>query len=358
MADAPAPPDPQADSVTFAHFSGLRNTIDPERLSPQELARARNIDLDDADEAHRRRGYRQVVAGIFHSLFTTFEGKTVAVKDGVLSLINPDYSTVSLLSGVGPEPLAYAQVGETLYFSSRVVSGQLNLRTNVVTPWGQTGGNGVWFSPVVNPQPTLPAIRGRLFGAPPLATSLAYFNGRIYLASQTTLWATELYLYNFVDKTKDYKFFESEITAIGVVTDGIYIGTKSTLWFLNGTFLEMVRQRVLDVGVLPGTMVQVPAELVHPQVRLNPEQPVQVKPAVMFVTTAGVCVGLDGGQVFNVSESRFLFPDAVRGAAMFRRQDGINSFVSTLDSQGTPQATARLGDHLTAELIRGPGVRL
>lgn len=351
---------PAADSVEFKGFTGLKNTVGRERLSAADLARADNVDLDDAGELRRRRGYTKKMSGVFHSLFTTDTGHTLGVKDGALGLINPNYTFATIQAGVGGDPdvhpIAYVQIGPTVYFSNAVTSGQISLGDFSVAAWGAQDDQGFWFSPVVNPSPTEQPVGGRLFGAPPLATALTYFNSRIYLANQHTLWATEPFLYNFVDKTKDYRFFESKITVLGAVTDGVYVGTESDVWFLGGrNYHQMARSQVLDVGAIPGTLIQAPAELVHPQLRVNPEQPLNVGPSVVFMTQNGIIAGLDGGQVFNLTEARFLFPRAASGAAIFRRQDGVNQYISVLDSRGTAASSVRFGDHLDAQLIRGTG---
>lgn len=357
MPYVPTPPGP--DSVEIAKFSGLKNTVDRERLKADELARGQNIDLDDVGEVRRRRGYTKKMSGVFHSLFTTNLEQTFAVRDGVLGLINPNYTFAAVQPGIGTDPVlsgvAYVQVGPTLYFSNRIASGRVDLTNFTVSPWGAQDDQGFWFSPVVNPSPTEPPVGGRLFGAPPLATALTYFNGRIYLASDRTLWATEMHLYNFVDKTKNHRLFESPITALGTVTDGIYVGTTQDVWFLGGDFHTHKRAWVLGVGAVPGTMVSAPAELVDPQVRLNPDQPIEVKSSVVFMTENGIVVGLDSGKTFNLTESRFLFPKAAAGAAMFRKQDGNNTYLSVLDSRGTAVSNVRFGDHLDAVLVRGSG---
>jgi hypothetical protein len=236
--------------------------------------------------------------------------------------------------------------------------------SSIVSPWGAQNDQGFWFSPVVSPTLTSQPIAGRLFGAPPLATALTYFNGRIYLASDRTLWMTELHLYNFTDKTRDHFLFESPITVLGTVTDGIYVGTTSDIWFLSPTLIFTPKGRetllkriaIMNVGAIPGTMISVPAELVHPVGQGNPDQPIESKNAVVFMTESGIVVGLDAGQTFNLTQTDFLFPAAASGAAFFRRQDGVNSYISVLDSRGTPNENARFGDHLDAVLIRGPGV--
>lgn len=343
------PQEAAPDSVSFNKFSGLKNTVTRERLAPSELEVALNIDIDDAGQIRRRRGYTRVSTGNFHSLHRTTNHTLIGVKDGTLGIINPNYSFVSLAFSAGAAPLAFVQVGDIVYFSSEDVSGKFNQLTKTVTPWG-TDGAGTWLSPVVNPIANqLPPLKGKMLGKPPLATALAYYNGRIYMAHGSTLWATELYLYDYVDKTKTYTMYESDITVLGAVTDGIYVGTKDAIWFQTGAFNEMRRQAVNQGGVYPGSLVTVLPNLLPDQLTGN------TRSAVMMLTEHGLCVGLDSGVLVNMTQNTVLFPEAIRVNSLFRMQDGVNQYVGVPDSAGSPSSNARIGDYVDAEIRRFQG---
>gem|GEM_PF-3599577 len=351
MAD---PTDPQAptDSVTFANWEGLRNTVTRERLKPTELERAVNIDIDDAGQIHRRRGYTKVASGAFHSAYSDRTGRMYVAKDGTLGLLNPDYSFEALLPGVGPEYLDYVQVGGDVFFSSMTASGVIGI-DNIVSQWGAEVAPNQWLSPVVRPTETLPPTRGKFISAPPMATALTYWNGRIYLANGNTVWATELYLYHFVDKTKNFLQFEAPVTMLATVTDGLYVGTSESVWFLSGPFNEMKRIPIMSYGVMPRSSIEVPAELIKPQISQDPQSP--IRNAVLFLTKTGLCAGFDGGIIYNLTQAEVLFPDAISAAPMFRRQDGVNSYVAVTNSGGTPSANTRMGDYIDVEIRRFQG---
>ena len=350
MALPPQPPPPGPDSVVLDKFDGLKNTVTRERLKPTELETAINIDIDDVGQIHRRRGYTRVSTANFSSLFTAAGGTVYGVRNTDIGVINPNYTFTSLGSGLTiGAPLDYAQVGTTIYFSSKTASGQIDTVAKTVSPWGATTDQGTWLSPVVNPTATLPAIRGRYLGSPPMATCLTYWNGRIYLGSGNTLWATELYLYNYVDKTKNFMMFESDVTNIGAVTDGIYVTTQDAVWFLSGTLNEMKRIPIMSYGGVPGSMVSVPAELVDPQQQTS-QSPLDSKNAVVFMSNSGLCAGLDSGSLNNLTQNDVLFPQAMSIVPLFRRQDGVNSYVGVADGGGS--TAARIGDYVDAQIIR------
>jgi hypothetical protein len=339
-------PDELPDSIVLGQFTGIRNTVAPERLAPGDLEAAVNVDLDDTGQLRRRRGVTQVDDASYHSL-RTIAGRVVGVKDGELGTIGANYAFTGLVS-VGEDPLSYTAVGETIYFSSRSASGKIV--DGVAQAWGQVGGEGQWLSPVVQPTETLGAIRGKLVGAPPLATEIEHYNGRIYLANDRWLWATELYLYDLVDKTRNFIPFEDPITMVRAVNDGCYVGTTRQLFFLSGLFAQgMKRTTVMDAPVIRGSAVSVPTANVHPAART---QPVPEGDSPVFLTRDGVCLGLDGGQVYNLTRGRVVFPGAVSAAALYREDQGANSYVAVTDSAGGPAANARIGDYVDAEVIR------
>jgi hypothetical protein len=341
------------DSIVFAQFDGLRNTILRERLKPTELEAAVNVDLDDAGQVRRRRGFTKVGTGNYHSLYSDSSGLCLVIKDNTLSLLYPNYSTEALLPGVGSEHLDYVRVGDVVYFSSAATSGKYDVVTRQVSAWGQTGGDGTWLSPVVAPTSTLGQVNGRLLGKPPMATSLTYYNGRIYMAHGSVVWATEPWLYDYVDKTKNFLPFGSDVTMLKAVSDGIYVGTEDNVDFIQGDSFPLKRTPLMNYGVVPHSGVIVPAELIKPQVTQEANSP--SKNAVMFLTKTGVVVGFDGGVTYNLTQDEVLFPDAKDSATMFRRQDGINAFVAVMNSGGTPSSTAAIGDYLDAQIVRYTG---
>lgn len=339
-------PNEPPESIVLEQFHGIRNTVSEERLRPGELSAAVNVDLDDVGQLRRRRGFQLLDGANYHSLRTLGE-RTYVVKDGVLGELYADFSHAALIE-VGSDPVSYVAVGETIYFASRAASGKIV--DGAVQPWGQQGGSGQWVSPVMRPTETLGEIAGRMLHAPPLATELELYKGRIYLASERWLWATELYLYDLVDRTRNFIPFEHDITMIRAVGDGLFVGTTAKLLFLQGTLAKGLRYTtVVDAPVIRGSAVSVPTAEVHPEAR---RAPVPEGDSPVFMTGAGVCVGLDGGQVFNLTRGKTVFPPAASAAALYREDQGANSYVAVTDSAGGASANARIGDYVDAQIVR------
>ena len=343
------PQDPSQDSVILGSWKGIKNTVSRERLAGDELELAINIDIDDAGQIRRRRGYTSVAAGNFHSLFESSRG-VYGVKDGVLGRIKPDFSFVAIKTDISDDRIAYVEVADTIYYSSSTRSGKI-LSDDTYAPWGTLTPENTWLSPVVNPTSTLERVGGKIIGPPPLASWLAYLNGRIYMADKSVLWATELYLYDYVDQTKNFLQFETDITGVGNGTDGLYVGTTNRVWYLTGPFNEMKRSLILDYGMIPGSLIFVPTETLGPEIAAGNES----KNANVFMTEWGAVAAFDNGVCINLTQNAVLFPQATEVAAMFRRQDGINQYVAVQNSGGTPTSTARIGDYVDAEIRRFQG---
>lgn len=339
-------PDEPPESIVLGQFAGLRNTVARERLAPSELQKALNVDIDDSGQVRRRRGYTLKLAGDCHSL-CEIGGRTLVVKDGMLGQLNPDYSFTSY-AATGADPLSYTHVDQTTYFTSRSASGKLT--GNTVEGWGAVDDAGEWVSPVMTPTDTLGEVFGHQITAPPMATDLTYYSGRIYLLAGRYIWATELWMPDYVQRTRNFLQLGAEGTTIAAVADGLYVGCDDGLWFYKGDLSNGFRaDRVLTARVVPGSVARISAADIHPLAR---ERPVPEGEAVVFLTDDGICAGFDGGQVFNLTGGRVAFPRAERATVLCRDDAGVSSYLAVADSAGGPAANARIGDYVDADIVR------
>lgn len=345
MADSENPNAP----VFLQQFSGLVNTRTEERLGPDELLLAKNIDLDDVKQVHRRRGQILKDGSRWHSLITASNGNVYGVRDGNFCRIPTDYVTgEALLEGVGIEKLAYVEVDKVIYANSRSTSFKLSTITDVVTPWGGLDGSGQWWSPVLQPTETLGEVAGKLLRNPPRAEFMTYYNGRVYMGLDGVIWATELYQYDYVDATRTYMPVEGKVSGLQAVTDGIFVGTEKGCYFCRGSFGEMRMTKVLPEAVVPGSMILGnPADF--------PDNRGQTQSCALFLTSGGLCVGFDGGVCKNLTSEKFWFPNAVSASAVNRSQDGISQYIGVVDSGGSPASGTRIGDYVDAEIRRFNG---
>lgn len=340
------PEEEPPESIVLGAFTGMKNTIGAERLGPGDLERAINVDLDDAGQLRRRRGYAQIDSSAWHSI-RSIAGKVLGVKDGQLGRVREDYNFTSIVE-VGTSPVAYTEVNGEVYFCNNSASGLIR-ENDSLSAWGQTAGQGLWLSPVMTPTDTLGAVAGKLLGDPIRATALEAFKGRIYLAAEKMLWATELYAYHFVDRTRGFMQFEHDITLVMAVDNGLYVGTTGGLYFIQGVFGQFKLSQINGDFVLPGSGQVVPGDLVHPQAR---NQPMPTGTAVVFMTSGGILAGFDNGTCYNLTSGTVIFPQGVSAASLFRQDQGANAYLAAVDSGGSPSTNARIGDYVDAEIVR------
>lgn len=180
------------------------------------------------------------------------------------------------------------------------------------------------------------------------AGPLAWLFGRILIADGNVLWATDPYQYELVDMIAGYKMFESEITFVGNVSNGVFIGTQTGVFFMSGPFEAAQLTRVSTHR----TPKQVPQPIDMAEVLKGDDQGV----GLLFMTDGGVCVGTAGGQVTNLTNKIFEFPKAEAMSVMVRSQDGMDQFVGVASHPGAPTGSARFGDFVDAEIVRFGGI--
>lgn len=139
------------------------------------------------------------------------------------------------------------------------------------------------------------------FPMPP-GNILAYFNGRLLVASGTMLYWSDPYNYGMTSADKNYAAFPKTITIIAPCVNGIYIVTDKTYWLTGLGTDEMNLLEVLPYGAVAGTSVFIQ----------NQEQ-------VAWMSLRGIVIGDAQGQVQNHQETNVAVSTSTRGAMLHRR---------------------------------------
>jgi hypothetical protein len=97
----------------------LRNNVSSDAFSPEDLEVALNVDIDDSLSAGRRKGYSApVTASVDRDLWAS-GSVCLGVGSNALKLVNPDYSLVTLRSGLTADrPLSYAVAGDRVFYAN------------------------------------------------------------------------------------------------------------------------------------------------------------------------------------------------------------------------------------------------
>jgi len=114
-------------------FLGLKNTVSSERLAPGDLEAAVNIYLDDTGRAARRDGLTEVLAGASHSLWSDKDVCLFAQGSSLKRLLY-DGSAVTVRSDMGGGRVSYHRIGDSVFYSDGVVTGEYTLGEN--HEWG------------------------------------------------------------------------------------------------------------------------------------------------------------------------------------------------------------------------------
>lgn len=119
-----AAPDPREGLFTFGPFMGLRNNVASDAFSPEDLEVALNIDLDDSLAAARRKGYSAPVTAAVDRDLWAKGSVCLGVGSNALKLVNPDWTTTTLRSGLtAGRSLSYAAVGDRVFYTNGVEAG-------------------------------------------------------------------------------------------------------------------------------------------------------------------------------------------------------------------------------------------
>lgn len=162
---------------------------------------------------------------------------------------------------------------------------------------------------------------------PPAGEHLAYYNGRMYVARGNTLYPSEPYALELFDPRRAMPF-TGALRMVAPVTDGIFVATDHETIFLAGKEPESFDYQVkADYGVIPGTLAYGSADQLG-----DGERDSRV---AFWASTRGMCAGLDGGTLRNLTQNRFAYPTTSRGAGVVRRIRGINQYLAVLEGAET-----------------------
>jgi len=301
-------PQPREPVTVFRGTAGINNKADPARLKfdPQtgiaDLAEGVNVDVDDTGRPKRRLGYALTAeTGYMHSIFCD-GGLCLGVSGSSLYWIGNDYSKTLIRSNLTLNArMGYVQVGDNIYYGNGYEKG-IVLSTGVHRDWTAATYSG----------PTTI----KTMSDPPIGYLFALMGGWIYIAHQDEagnylMWFTEPFAYSWVDYARDAYWWESRITMMRPIADGMYASDSKATYFLAGRDpKKLERIKVADYPAVMGTDLNVPGHRVAGGQLLQGE-------IAIWTSHQGICIGGVGGQFFNLTDEKLALPEAVEGSAIF-----------------------------------------
>src|SRR3990167_1127833 len=141
MAEYAGPIDDKEGLVEYAEFRGLRNNVDPEAFAPGDLATALNVDIDDSLGISRRKGFSAPVTSAIDRDRWASGPICLGVGSNALKLVNPDWTTKTLRSGLSSgQTLSYAVVGDRVFYANGTELGCV--QNGADRTWGITPPGG------------------------------------------------------------------------------------------------------------------------------------------------------------------------------------------------------------------------
>lgn len=198
-----------AEPITFGPWAkGLVNSVPPEVIGPDMLLRAENVDIDVAGYAKTRDHF-------------------VILNES--ALLDPARVFVT----IGGTPIDTVTGGI-------VIGRRFTLLNNTLVGADISGLTGVPGSSL-----TSPADSDRILQALPGGSFVEAWQGRLLLARGTTLFYSEPLQYNAYDPMRNFVMFPQQITWLAPLAEGVFVGTRSYVYFLRGpTPLEWELTRV------------------------------------------------------------------------------------------------------------------
>lgn len=158
----------------------------------------------------------------------------------------------------------------------------------------------------------------------PKGSQLRYYRGRLYVVDGQVIYYSQPIHYGLYAPDDDYlPPFPEEVGMMIAVEDGIYIGA-SGIWFLQGSGPADFMQRYLgDVTPTPGTGINIPSELIDPQL---------TGLAAYWHSPVGSVFGLPSGMLRYPTQGSLTQNNAVSGVSGFLRDGGVDRIVTVLNS--------------------------
>lgn len=180
----------------------------------------------------------------------------------------------------------------------------------------------------------------------PVGTLVRYYKGRSYIVQDNVLWYSEPFSYEWFRLQSGYFHFEDDIVDVAPMEDGIYVGTTTRIYWLQGS--DPAEMRAIEkepVVMVRGTISKVDGSSIFIE-----QAPLGYKKLVM--TNEGIFALFNQGFLVNTTYRNVNFPFTNnQGASSFFKESGISKYIVTMPEtkeSNNVQAT----DLVTGTIIR------
>lgn len=283
----------------FRGSTGLNNKIDPARLKfdpdtgVQDFSECVNVDIDLTGRPGRRKGYVQLRSDDSHSVWSNGE-LCFYVSGESLYRLNSDWSRTGIRSGLVLDArMSFCDFGGSVYYSNGFQNGRI--------------ADGISYAWAGDPY-FGPEIIWKVETAPPVGNLLASAGGYMLVAWDKYLSVSMQFAPAWYRSSKDLFEFDSKITMVKPLEDGVWISDEKNTYWLEGLDPEKWKRiKKAPYPAIMGTVVEVEPEKVGLQLPDN---------CAVWTSPKGICVGAAQGFFANLTEKKLRHPTAPHGAAL------------------------------------------
>lgn len=157
----------------------------------------------------------------------------------------------------------------------------------------------------------------------PVGRLHAFWRGRLLVAKDKVLWASQTNRWELCDLMRDYKAFSDPITLVQPVDGGIYVGTEKELAFLSGTTWDgLAYSQKFAMPTVLGSGVTAPGDQIKLGKGVGP-----AGHAMLAIVGGDIVAGFADGTVVNLTGGRYK-TDATEVCATWRLLDDVPQYVA------------------------------
>lgn len=179
----------------------------------------------------------------------------------------------------------------------------------------------------------------------PYGDIIRYYKGRLWIADGKTLWFSSPFSFKWFNLQTDFFQFESKITELMAVENGLWVGTEAGLFYMGGKTPDDMKLDLIEpLKVVAGTGERIVGSYLFIE-----NTPIGYK--WLVTTNKGILVCFNNGIALNLTETNVVFPEADSGVSSFLQIGGINRYLTLLEEK-KPSNNAAASDIVTATVIR------
>lgn len=329
-------------SYNIYEFYGLDNKHSPESLYDSShkktyLAATQNVDITSSNQVRRRDGFTLSDSGKYHSLWANLD-IALAMKGNSLVKISDELDIIELASSVfSSSPLSYADTGSAIYISDGRTIGKTGGETFEIL-----AGAGTYDLTSRN---LSPENDGQIYDKPVPGFPIAWMFGRLWCATEEAVFYSRPYEPEHFNLMDDY-LDVSNVTMLGCVDDGYYVGTSERVYFVRGGNPNTPTRvdSVCPYGAIQGTCISIDAGQLQ-------EDSITGK-AIAFESKRGKVIAFNGGQIIEPGNKHVSPGDSEKGSMFLKEYNGESQLVSSLFNKSDQGSSMRATDYAEAEIIR------